>query len=473
MSDNRVLFEIVPIAAGELDGLWPIHPRPLPGETALSWLTRLALAYGRSLKEFDEDVLGSAIVNRADRSTWRPRIVFDPSRLEQALPKLARGVGVEIAELRELFFPPVEDHDLFLVPGGPQCVCPQCWKNDKQPYFRRRWKLITAAACTEHGVKLLLRCPRCHVDIRDDSVRHDRDHLAFCRSCGDDLRQLPIYPADPDVVAFCREVERVCERWSEPRSQEAKLLDRTLVALIKLVWCWGGSPTRIFGELSARLPQSTPSFQGVSALLPRFDPDLLHGWLRHVRSCMFHRGADWKFQTSDVKALEADLTQFSTTECCLPPKAGSSHRIADVLAVAFHLWRMPEQRLALSRMFCLEPRSPDLGGEWPRSKSCWLGWDEPFLPPRAPRQEVIVRDVPLPPLVIKAARPLHGDDDNWVAKYCDPRILPIVEKMMEKKWAYLNAAPPALQRRLVQMMARRLVDRAEVSAAADIFNPRF
>src|SRR5947209_15013384 len=39
--------------------------------------------------------------------------------------------------------------------------CPRCLADDKDPYYRRRWRLAFMVLCETHHTLLLDRCPRC------------------------------------------------------------------------------------------------------------------------------------------------------------------------------------------------------------------------------------------------------------------------------------------------------------------------
>jgi hypothetical protein len=72
--------------------------------------------------------------------------------------------------------------------------CPRCLAEDKEPYFRRRWRLAFVTVCVEHGVVLRDRCPRCGAAVnfhRDELGLRNKyapASMRLCHSCRFDLR---------------------------------------------------------------------------------------------------------------------------------------------------------------------------------------------------------------------------------------------------------------------------------------------
>lgn len=81
-------------------------------------------------------------------------------------------------------------------PGWLQ-FCPRCLASDRNPFFRRRWRIALSTACTTHGCLLLDRCPHCHrpVDMASPEMS----------CCGRPYADAPSIPASPlgIVVQHC------------------------------------------------------------------------------------------------------------------------------------------------------------------------------------------------------------------------------------------------------------------------------
>lgn len=63
--------------------------------------------------------------------------------------------------------------------------CPQCFFNDREPYYRRSWR-FGRGRCAVHGTPLVDQCPRCQtiLSLRATFHRSAAINLAHCRCCG-------------------------------------------------------------------------------------------------------------------------------------------------------------------------------------------------------------------------------------------------------------------------------------------------
>jgi TniQ len=72
--------------------------------------------------------------------------------------------------------------------------CPLCLEEDKEPYFRRRWRLAFIVSCERHHTLLHDRCPRCgaavnfHRSEMGDHRKRFPDSLTLCHFCRFELR---------------------------------------------------------------------------------------------------------------------------------------------------------------------------------------------------------------------------------------------------------------------------------------------
>lgn len=72
--------------------------------------------------------------------------------------------------------------------------CPLCLDEDKEPYFRRRWRLAFIVSCERHHTLLHDRCPRCgaavnfHRSEMGDHRKRFPDSLTLCHACRFELR---------------------------------------------------------------------------------------------------------------------------------------------------------------------------------------------------------------------------------------------------------------------------------------------
>jgi hypothetical protein len=74
--------------------------------------------------------------------------------------------------------------------------CPRCLAEDKEPYYRRRWRLAFIIVCERHRILLHDRCPKCEEPInfhRDEMGNYRKfvtDSLTLCYACRFDLQTI-------------------------------------------------------------------------------------------------------------------------------------------------------------------------------------------------------------------------------------------------------------------------------------------
>lgn len=85
--------------------------------------------------------------------------------------------------------------------------CPLCLAGDSEPYFRKAWRLAYTYVCTEHGVLLRNKCPRCEKVINLDRFgTYTMSHLTrsltpkTCQECGADLSKVIPVAASDSVI---------------------------------------------------------------------------------------------------------------------------------------------------------------------------------------------------------------------------------------------------------------------------------
>jgi len=181
---------------------WPISRNPEQDELLSSWMVRLAHANGLGCEPFVTIVFGR------QHPIWVRDI--DRSADDATLAKLSRISGVREERLRECTLREVEwlvcptgtvrGANVGLLPLGIYhrarrrnglMFCPLCLAGDRDPYFRRSWRVTYLASCTQHDVVLRDRCvcgapvaPH-RVDVRWYQHTNSNSTLhARCWSCG-------------------------------------------------------------------------------------------------------------------------------------------------------------------------------------------------------------------------------------------------------------------------------------------------
>ena len=211
---------------GLFGSLWPVHLKPLPDELLSSWLIRLAHAHGYKVEALCRIFLGRGA------SMWNR----DVDRSYQ--PELMRSVLTATSASEQQFFQTTllsyegTLSERYVAAGTARWLislaifhrtrrrpglmyCRLCLAFDREPYFRKRWRLACMTVCTQHGVNLEDTCPHCQAPLmphRADVGFHSfvpTDRLLIrCFRCGRDLRKGLTMPSDGELIALTRKVEK-------------------------------------------------------------------------------------------------------------------------------------------------------------------------------------------------------------------------------------------------------------------------
>jgi len=185
--------------------LWPFHLKPEADELFSSWVARLALAHGITVRRF----LAEGIALPVPQMSYDIDRGLKPVFLERLAIKTASSLAhVERSTL--LVYRPV----LFPHNGAMThwtwvrryCTglqfCPYCLYDDKIPYFRRHWRLSLFTVCEVHHQLLIEKCPLCGWSILPGRFVENDIHahrIGSCWFCGYDLKS-----ADP--MGFSRDM---------------------------------------------------------------------------------------------------------------------------------------------------------------------------------------------------------------------------------------------------------------------------
>jgi hypothetical protein len=192
---------------------WPIKVKPQDDELLSSWLIRLAMAHGLKLQTFCHAVWPDLpIWNRDIDKCAENGLLSDLARLTTTPQEIVRQTTLRAYE--GLLY---EHHNPFgttpwIMPIGVyhrtrrcfgQQFCPKCLAS--HPFLKKQWRLAFVTLCTEHGVFLEDRCPRCGIPLHfHRSEMGDRNrppnpkHLTRCSSCHRDLARMRSRPAPTD-----------------------------------------------------------------------------------------------------------------------------------------------------------------------------------------------------------------------------------------------------------------------------------
>jgi len=197
----------------------PIHFPPAPDELLSSWYVRLAHA-----NHLKAETFCTALWGRQHQIWNRDIDRLSPEWLVRDLA-IRTGIAFETAwnttlksykgriftELRPTgispwILPVQMYHRKHRWPGLQ--FCPECLKEDKEPYFRKRWRLALYTMCKRHGTLLSDRCPSCgepvvfHRRELGKTEELDVKPLSLCYLCNQDLRLVKtVKPATFDLLA--------------------------------------------------------------------------------------------------------------------------------------------------------------------------------------------------------------------------------------------------------------------------------
>ncbi len=178
---------------------WPGHPKPIPGELLSSWIARLALENFQGYCDFcrlawPENHFGLLDIDRLEDpkifSTLVEKTGASPAETYQASLLPWEGVLSENLFARDWFrsgILPLGNIQKGVVFPGIQ-YCPACLVEDREPYFRRAWRLVFLTICPQHHLLLRNHCPRCQYPVNWYQLQSQHNSLAHCTQCGFNLR---------------------------------------------------------------------------------------------------------------------------------------------------------------------------------------------------------------------------------------------------------------------------------------------
>lgn len=212
-------------------GLWPARTGPQPDELLSSWLVRLAMAHGLKLHTF-------CSMAWPKKSIWNRDI--DKSADGELIAVLSERTGCGRERVGATTLAAYEGwlyerhnpngNTLWVMPVGVYHrtrrnfglqFCPRCLGEDREPYYRRSWRLAFITFCEVHHSSLLDRCPKCGEPVnfhRDEMGRRDQAmarSLTRCHACKFDLRRSESGPittqADERVFEFQKALAKVMQ----------------------------------------------------------------------------------------------------------------------------------------------------------------------------------------------------------------------------------------------------------------------
>lgn len=185
--------------------LLPYRPRPFPDELFSSWLFRMAHGHGMRLREFSRVAFGHAPkTGVCDLDRKVDDRFLEAISLKTAIP-YAQLFRATLRSYEGALFEKMTRSGTvkWILPIGVNRnygerfgfqFCPLCLSSDRNPYYRRHWRLAFVTACSLHKCLLGDRCPHCAAPV--NPVRSEialplkriDANFVTCFQCGNDLR---------------------------------------------------------------------------------------------------------------------------------------------------------------------------------------------------------------------------------------------------------------------------------------------
>lgn len=165
-----------------------IIPKPFKDELLSSWLARLAYAHNTHPQTFINLYFGIA-----HRGEFKNNIdtTLSIKVLTQIQQKCKNKINVFKLTLKT-YAGHLQENDISIMSNrllSSVKFCPKCFKEDKIPYFRKKWNLAFSTACIKHNCFLYDGCPKCKTKIEVLKMYQDKLSDVYCHSCGYNLKE--------------------------------------------------------------------------------------------------------------------------------------------------------------------------------------------------------------------------------------------------------------------------------------------
>lgn len=200
---------------------WAAHVPLLPNELFSTWLARAALIQGcdpmvltgslwPGWRAWARDLDRGICAGRLDVLAKRSGIShaqLERATLRPMLSVIAPQVSIERPTWPWVMAQGSRNRRRF---GGLQ-YCSPCLAEDREPYFRRNWRLAWHVGCRRHGCLLSDHCSRCLAPAEPHRCRVVDQVLSLCPNCGFDLRAGKTETVCMEALAFQCEADKVAQ----------------------------------------------------------------------------------------------------------------------------------------------------------------------------------------------------------------------------------------------------------------------
>lgn len=216
----NVVSVVQPEAESLIGRVWPAFTPPREDELLSSWLVRSARNHGIKLQSFC-----NVVWPQRGNSVWTRDI--DRFAHLDILREVSVKTAQSEARVRQTMIASYEGFLLerhthktnlkWILPLGIRSTirtrpgvqfCPSCLAEDKDPYFRRHWRLALFSCCSKHRRLFLNRCPECGSPVMyyrgdmTDRRKYAADPMNICARCGNDLSRVERCQGNLQQAAF-------------------------------------------------------------------------------------------------------------------------------------------------------------------------------------------------------------------------------------------------------------------------------
>lgn len=181
----------------EISSKWPILVNIEPDEILSSWLIRIAVAHGCDPISLSNYLWGNWRCWTIDIDRGIPKKHLETLSFFTCIPsKNINLTSLSYAikaftgtnQLTHAYCP-------FVIPLGSSNrkrhsgfqFCPQCLKEDTNPYYRIHWRIAWNVCCLTHHCLLLDKCPCCNELVEPHLINVQTQNMNYCVHCNFDL----------------------------------------------------------------------------------------------------------------------------------------------------------------------------------------------------------------------------------------------------------------------------------------------
>ena len=178
-----------------------VHLKPLEDELLSSWLTRMAHSHYKYPTTFFSLYLNDnrkSSYTRRDIDFYNDQIFFD-YLLEKSILTKNELLNMSLRGqegylfINQSLYPPHQTRRLVDKRTHYGLMyCPKCLKEDKSPYWRKKWRYFFYTACSKHGIFLTDRCWHCYKPIKLLRIKVG-NKVNCCSNCSANLSLTETY----------------------------------------------------------------------------------------------------------------------------------------------------------------------------------------------------------------------------------------------------------------------------------------